>query len=153
MSRVIINSVELAKLFRSEQGPIMRNMAIRATNVQRLAKSYVGYSKISFTGEHLRDEIVKRFVQDAKGSAVAVGIFGKDAGRALMHHQGTSPHVIVPKKGKALAFIWGKGRLGSRRVLGAGYVFFKKVHHPGTAANPFLLKALYEGVNQGGAAA
>ncbi len=149
-TRVIINPQAMAEFLGSEHGPVMRNMAIRATAVQTLAKQKVGYSKISFTGQHLRDEIVKRFVQTDRGPAMAVGIFGKDAQRALWHHEGTPPHIIRPRNASVLAFYWDKAANFARsRVLGAGYVFFKLVHHPGTPANPFLVRALYEGINGG----
>jgi hypothetical protein len=145
---IVINPQAMAELLGSEHGPVMRNMAIRATNVQRLAKTYVGYSKISFTGEHLRDEIVKRFVQTDRGPGIAIGVFGKDAQRALYHEQGTQPHIIRPRDKKALAFIWSKAaNFAQARVLGAGYVVLKLVHHPGTRATNFLRRALNEGIN------
>lgn len=45
-------------------------------------------------------------------------------------HQGTRPHLIVPRNAKVLAF----DDNGSP-------VFAMKVHHPGTAPNPFLTRA------------
>lgn len=48
-------------------------------------------------------------------------------------HEGTTPHKIRARPGKKLVFF-------SRK---AGRVLFKdEVHHPGTRANPFLVKAL-----------
>ena len=44
-------------------------------------------------------------------------------------HDGTAPHVIKPKKMKALANVK------------TGQMFGKKVNHPGTKANPYLLNA------------
>lgn len=49
------------------------------------------------------------------------------APHALMHHEGTRPHLIVPNQGKALRF-------QQRGVV----VFRNSVMHPGTKANPFL---------------
>jgi hypothetical protein len=46
---------------------------------------------------------------------------------ALMHNEGTRPHLIVPNQGKALRF-------QQRGVV----VFRNAVMHPGTKANPFL---------------
>lgn len=63
---------------------------------------------------------------------------------------GTKPHVIRPRKGKALRWpakgtgvtLGGRARLGAVRRLGsAAYAFAKVVHHPGTKAKPFLLPA------------
>lgn len=48
-------------------------------------------------------------------------------------HQGTRPHDIYPKTRKSLR--WPKAN-------GSGFVFSRRVHHPGTAADPFLYNAL-----------
>ncbi|OLT26536.1 hypothetical protein BJF83_20845 [Nocardiopsis sp. CNR-923] len=47
------------------------------------------------------------------------------------HHDGTRPHTILPRNKKAL--YWP----GARHPVA-------RVHHPGTKANPFLRKALYQ---------
>lgn len=49
-------------------------------------------------------------------------------------HEGTRAHVIRAKNKKTLRF---KGR-------GGGWVFRKKVNHPGTRARPFVEQALLE---------
>ena len=46
--------------------------------------------------------------------------------------RGTPPHTIEAK-GSALYFYWDK--VGS-------YVFFKRVHHPGTKPNPYVTRAI-----------
>ena len=52
---------------------------------------------------------------------------------ALWVHEGTQPHTIRPVRARRLKFFWArKGRTVSLRV----------VHHPGSMANPFLLRAL-----------
>lgn len=51
---------------------------------------------------------------------------------SLMVHQGTKRHPIVPRTGAVLRF---RGRDG-------GIYYRAKVKHPGTEANPFLLRAL-----------
>jgi hypothetical protein len=45
-------------------------------------------------------------------------------------HEGSRPHVIRARPGKALSFMWHGER-----------VFFRKVNHPGTRARPFLRNA------------
>lgn len=52
---------------------------------------------------------------------------------SLFLHEGTSPHIIVPKRHTYLKFHWKK--------VGAT-VFTKKVFHPGTQANDFMVRAL-----------
>lgn len=50
-------------------------------------------------------------------------------------HEGTRPHIIRPRRAKALSFFWPKaGR----------QVFFAHVNHPGTRANAFLRDAVDE---------
>lgn len=52
---------------------------------------------------------------------------------AVFVHEGTPPHIIKPRIKEQLVFFWRK----------AGRVVFKdSVRHPGTKANPFLVKAL-----------
>jgi len=50
---------------------------------------------------------------------------------ALMHHEGTKPHLITPNNGKMLRF-----RSGTR------VVFATRVMHPGTRGNPYLRNQL-----------
>ncbi len=50
-----------------------------------------------------------------------------DADYAVYVHEGARPHVIRPRNASVLSFIW-----HGRRV------FFRKVNHPGNAAQPFL---------------
>ncbi|AJE32517.1 hypothetical protein B842_03320 [Corynebacterium humireducens NBRC 106098 = DSM 45392] len=49
---------------------------------------------------------------------------------ALAVHEGTRPHVIRPRRVKALT--WGKG---------AGRVFARSVNHPGSRPQPWLLNS------------
>lgn len=58
---------------------------------------------------------------------------GSDVFYAPYVHDGTRPHVIRPKRGKALRF-----------VIGGQVVFARVVQHPGTRPNPFLNRALAE---------
>jgi hypothetical protein len=55
---------------------------------------------------------------------------------AIFVHNGTKPHIILPKRAKVLKF-------KSRRGL---TVFAKKVNHPGTSANPFMKRALDQAI-------
>jgi Bacteriophage HK97-gp10, putative tail-component len=58
---------------------------------------------------------------------------GSDLNYAAMVHDGTRPHVIRPRRAKALRF-----RVGGR------VVFARVVRHPGTRGRPFLDRALRE---------
>lgn len=55
------------------------------------------------------------------------------AKHAAMVHEGTRPHVILPRKGRFLRF---PGK--------SGIVYARIVHHPGTKPNPFLKRAATE---------
>lgn len=64
---------------------------------------------------------------------------------AIFVHEGTKPHDIYPVRAMALAFPWvTRGYVASKSgrmrytVNDRGMVFFKHVHHPGTAAHPFM---------------
>ncbi|MEU4106323.1 HK97 gp10 family phage protein [Streptomyces tanashiensis] len=56
---------------------------------------------------------------------------GSDVEYAPMVNDGTRPHIIRPRRAKALKF-----KVGGRTV------YAKVVHHPGTRARPFLDRAL-----------
>lgn len=62
---------------------------------------------------------------------------------------GTRPHVIRPKRAKALRFApKGQTRLSGAPKAGAQVIFAKKVDHPGTKAQPFLLPAVREAASR-----
>lgn len=74
------------------------------------------------------------------------------AGAAPFLEFGTRPHTIVPRSKKVLSWTQGK-RLSGRNRTGraaGGRVFAKKVRHPGTRPQPFLLPAAVEAVKQVG---
>ncbi len=58
--------------------------------------------------------------------------------------EGTRPHIIRPRNGRALRFVGGSGRISqpgpNQRVatLGGGVVFAKVVNHPGSPARPWF---------------
>lgn len=60
-------------------------------------------------------------------------VIGSDVEYAEMVHDGTRPHIIRPRRKRALRF-----RVGGR------VVYAKFVRHPGTRARPFLDRALRE---------
>lgn len=67
------------------------------------------------------------------GRAGPEAVVVSDTDHALFVHEGTEPHTIKPRRANQLVFFWRK----------AGRVVFRdKVRHPGTKANPFLVKAL-----------
>lgn len=142
MARVVIRGEELANLLRNPAGEVGRHIITLAERVQTLAKQQVGYDdrkpagrpdasggpNQAAGGQHLRDTIVKRIVQEPGGIAVYVG---SSHPIALMHHEGTRPHEIRPKKASVLAF-----------EMNGQVVFATVVNHPGHPGNPYLTRPL-----------
>lgn len=67
-----------------------------------------------------------------------------NVGYAAAVEFGSRPHVIVPKRAKTLA--WGGARtLGGRLRAGSRATnFAKRVNHPGTRAQPFLIPGFHD---------
>lgn len=131
---VVIDPARLARFFRDENGPLLRRLSVDAEAVRSEAKRLVGYNDSPYrkaSGPHLRDTIVKRFVESGRdGVAVQVGT---EHPVALWHHEGTFAHVIRPRTKPFLVFYWAKvGRV----------VRMRSVNHPGTRPNRFLTDAL-----------
>lgn len=133
---VRIDPRKLAALINSPEGPAIRRTLIVADMLISAAKPRIGYNEAKGPGlgarggaVHLRDTLVKRLVRDGRGISVWVG---SSHPIARIHHEGTRPHEIVPKNGRFLVFYWPKvGRV----------VFLRRVQHPGTRPNPFLVDA------------
>lgn len=140
----MIRGEVLADFLRSPSGPVGRHMISLGERVRDLAKQKVGYDSRKPAGRpdasggpnqaeggrHLRDTIVMRVLQDGDGVAVMVG---SDHPIALLHHEGTRPHEIRPRRAKLLAF-----------EVDGQVVFATVVHHPGTAPNRYLTESLHE---------
>jgi Bacteriophage HK97-gp10, putative tail-component len=60
-------------------------------------------------------------------------VIGTNVDYAEMVHDGTRPHIIRPRRARALRF-----------VVNGRVVYAKVVHHPGTRPRPFLDRALRE---------
>jgi hypothetical protein len=89
-----------------------------------------GQGKGYATGELASNIRVKGPVVGRRGPELDVV---SSTNHSVFVHEGTPPHTIKAKPGKKMVFFWRKaGRV----------VFADKVRHPGTPANPFLVKAL-----------
>lgn len=89
-------------------------------------------------------------VTDEKAELLAGGEHG--VGYAKFVERGTKAHEIVPRNAKALRFAATPGgrRLSGRPRTGASVVFAKRVRHPGTKAQPFLLPGAERAITKGG---
>jgi len=119
MAIFIMNEAGYKYLTRSPNGEVGRYLTIVGAKLKYLAKYQAGYK----TGA-LRSSINYRITADSRG---LVALIGSDNRVALMHHQGTRPHIIAARRAKTLRF-YSHGRI----------VYAKVVHHPGTRPNRYL---------------
>lgn len=105
-------------------GVVAGDLVRRGLKVTNKAKQLVGVR----TGR-LRSSIRGRMGRDSRG---LVYVVGTDVSYALMHHDGTRPHIIRPKTKRVL--YW----KGARHPV-------REVHHPGTKGTKFLTRALEAG--------
>lgn len=85
-------------------------------------------------------------------TATSVNVVASAKYAGYVEH-GTRPHEITPRAKKALRFAAsasGRRLTGAPRV-GAQVVFAKRVHHPGTRAQPFLIPGARKAVADAGA--
>lgn len=102
-------------------GLVGRHLHKTANRITQLAKLQVGKK----TGNLMRSIKFRHLPKNTLGPGIKVGGY---TSYALMHHQGTKPHIITPNKpGGNLVF-----RKGSR------VIHTQIVRHPGTRANNYL---------------
>lgn len=119
MAKVIIRKPELDFVLNNPEGMVGKYLAKKGRQLEVLAKAQVGVR----TGA-LRASIHMRHMRDSRRQYVMVG---SRLNYALMHHEGTKPHLIVADKAKVLRF-----------VKGSSIVYAHSVMHPGTKANRYL---------------
>jgi len=102
---------------------------------RRLGKEIVTRSKVYVgvkTGR-LRNKISYSVKRTSSGFETIVVA---DTHYALMHHEGTRPHRVTSNNARVMRFKSG-GRV----------VYARRVFHPGTRPNPFLVRAMREAVH------
>lgn len=126
MSRTKINWYEpqLDILLKQPQGVVGRSLARRGNKVLNAARIQVGVD----TGR-LKASLKMTHDRSIRGQFVMVG---SKLNYALMHHQGTRPHIITPNRSQVMVFA-NKGRV----------IYATRVNHPGTRANRYLTDNLY----------
>jgi len=100
-------------------GDLWKKLHNRGQLAVAMAKSQVGVK----TGA-LRNSIHMRHLGNFTGQYLWIGSMKN---YALMHHEGTKPHMIFPKEHEYLRF-----RAGSR------IIYTRQVRHPGTKPNRYL---------------
>jgi hypothetical protein len=119
MTKVIIRKAELDFMLNNPSGEVGRYLAKKGRIVQAAARAQVGVR----TGA-LRASIHMRHLRDSRGQYVKIG---SALNYALLHHEGSKPHLIVPNRATVLKFAT-RGRV----------VYAHAVMHPGTKANRYL---------------
>lgn len=119
MAEFTPDAVGMSYVLRHPNGPVGEYIRQRTGTLYVLARFQVGVK----TGA-LYQSISFNVVSGASG---IVGTVTASDAKALMHHNGTRPHLIFPRNAQTLRF-YSRGRI----------VYAKVVHHPGTKPNRFL---------------
>lgn len=123
MGRVRLDRADLRRVIRDASARELRNAGRQVVNRAKvLAPVDTGRLRASIEGRLNRTWTLRP--QFTVGSNVEY---------ASYVHDGTRPHIIRPRNARALRF-----------VVGGQVVYARVVHHPGTAARPFLDRALRE---------
>lgn len=139
---VVIDPQKLADFLRGADGPVIRYLLVQGQKVKAEAQRRVGVYKPpdAYSAAHrqrrpgtLRDRIVVRVVSSGRSDIGLEVQVGSEDPIALIHHEGTVPHLIRAKNKPMLVFFWRKaGRV----------VRFRQVNHPGTKPNRYLTDSL-----------
>lgn len=120
---VRIDPGRIARLLRARGGVVERKLRARTERVEAIAKADAP--------GRMGDFISSRVEEGPKGLQGVVECTHPAVRYVL---DGTRPHVIRPRRAKALRF-----------DVGGRTVFAAVVHHPGTRPNNFLARALRDG--------
>jgi hypothetical protein len=120
MARVVFRENTMRRLEKGQDGAVGRYLIRRGRTIEAAAKRQVGVR----TGA-LRASIHLRHFSDTRGQFIRIG---SDLSYARLHHEGSKPHLIVPKQKGGLLKFQTKGRT----------VFTHMVRHPGTPPNRYL---------------
>jgi len=123
--KVVFNKPAMDEMLKSPSGMVGRYLAERARRIVIAAKMQAGIK----TGR-LKNSIHMRHMRG--GPAGQYLMVGSNLHYALLHHEGTKPHLIVPNRSTVLRFSSG-GRV----------IYTHAVRHPGTRPNRYLTDNLY----------
>lgn len=124
VKKLVIHKATLNFVLNSPFGMVGEYLSKKGRRIIASARRQVGVD----TGA-LRNSIHMIHYRDVKGQYLWIGSKEK---HAYMHHEGTRPHIILPKEAPILRF-----RAGSR------IIYSRMVRHPGTRPNRYLSDQLY----------
>lgn len=122
------DALGLSYVLRHPNGPTGQYITNRTGQLYMLARFQVGKKTYDLYNSLTFDVI--------SGAGGLVGTVTANDKKAIMHHNGTRPHLIYPNKAKTLRFS-SRGRI----------VYAKVVRHPGTKPNRFLTDNLPKVIN------
>jgi hypothetical protein len=123
-ARIIWRKPVLDVMLNQRAGLVGRHLMRRGTLIQSAARAQVGVK----TGA-LRSSINVVLERTVYGQMMTIG---STLNYALLHHNGSRPHIIKPKNAQMLRFTQ-RGRV----------VYSRAVLHPGTRPNRYLADNLY----------
>ncbi len=114
-----INRTELDHMLNNPRGSLGRELHRQGAQITQMARAQVGKD----TGRLMRS-ISYRVTRSGPGQTLEVSATARNA---LVHHEGSRPHYIMPNSQRVLRFKTG-GRV----------VYAQRVLHPGTRPNRYL---------------
>ena len=123
-TNVHLYRLELDNYLNNPQGEVGKYLRKRGKLIVAAAKRQVGVD----TGA-LRTSIHYIHQRDSRSQYLWIG---SNENHALMHHEGTKPHTIVPREAPLLRF-----------TSGSRIIYSRHVEHPGTRPNRYLSDQLY----------
>ena len=131
---VTVHDRGFRKAFQSETGVVGRWLKRKAVVIEELARVTVGVDSGALLASI--DSMLTRHQTGDLMARVGANPRERVTGYALIHHEGSAPHIIRARNAQYLRF--------PNRRTGRGWVYAKQVFHPGTAPNPFLTRFLRE---------
>lgn len=119
-----VNEAGIRRLFTGPNSAAMRDLGARADRVERRARQLVGIDTTRLI----------RSIRQERGAGFIDIVAGRPGGSTryvMPHHDGSGPHVIRPRRAKALRF-----------VIGGKTIYAQKVRHPGSRGTFFLRRGL-----------
>lgn len=138
--RVKIRKTEARLYARAVLMKYTRQTLAEMLNSARVIAPARGPNPSNVVGGHLKHSLkwkieIKRTI---------TGVLGSDLEYARVVHKGARPHVIRPRRRKALVFKWTKAHPDTVIKSGkwAGYTVRQEVHHPGMKGTTYLTTPL-----------
>lgn len=119
-SKFVPRQPQFGIMLNNPVGMVGRHMKIAARRVQYAAQRQVGVK----TAKLMMSIKAVNHKRTPTGQSIQVG---SDVSYALIHHEGSRPHVILPNRAPALVFPY-RGRI----------IRTNRVNHPGTKPNRYL---------------